>query len=305
MSYSFVLTNAVLEDECSHDIAPGHVLAKATDEQIAEIKYFLGRSFDYSHGFPWEYAPVKTDNGYSFPTGPREQWRYRVVNFEGPNEHIEELEWAMQLCKDDLEIGPTLISIGGKPHGIMHNPLLLSSFHAARSMMLGVPKSISTASIKEIPSYYQLIKTTLVSYPAFQRVFREFASLKALPRKSRFLTLGYFILLESVVTHQPSSSDSGDSLNRQIKSKMALLENRFCRKLDWTGFDACKSNDQLWSKLYAYRSHLAHGVAIDFKKAHKALKDDEAVRAFMQEAVKLVLIQVLKEPQLLLDLQQC
>ncbi len=48
--------------------------------------------------------------------------------------------------------------------------------------------------------------------------------LKALPHFSPLRFLGYFAMLESLLTHAPNPSDPYDSITRQVQKRRALLE---------------------------------------------------------------------------------
>ncbi len=73
-----------------------------------------------------------------------------------------------------------------------------------------------------------------------------------------------FSIVESLVTHQPKSSDSGESLTHQIATKLPLLQKRFQRSLDHTQYFPDLREHDLWKRLYNYRSALAHGEECGF-----------------------------------------
>jgi hypothetical protein len=74
--------------------------------------------------------------------------------------------------------------------------------------------------------------------------------LKALPQHSGLKFLGYFGILESLLTHPPKPSDPCDSSTRQVRTKIALLDNRFNQKIDYSDFSGA-SAQTVWTKMFA------------------------------------------------------
>jgi hypothetical protein len=95
-----------------------------------------------------------------------------------------------------------------------------------------------------------------------EAMLRKYLRLRALP-DHELRVLGYFSILESLITHKPV--DSMDSLVRRVSGKMALLSNRFKRPLPYDGLAGSPTPQKAWTSLYEYRSNLAHGQIADFK----------------------------------------
>lgn len=107
------------------------------------------------------------------------------------------------------------------------------------------------------------------------RVVELLLELKDLPRFSPLQVLGYFAILESVLTHQPSPDDRYESITRQITQKLALLNRRWHPALNYGPF-AGASHEKLWTKMYGYRSAIAHGRKPDFKSQLALLQNADA-----------------------------
>ncbi len=116
--------------------------------------------------------------------------------------------------------------------------------------------------------------------------------------------LGHFAILESLLTHAPVASDPYSSITKQVKSKLQLLNNRFTEKLDYSPFGTC-THDTIWTKMYKYRSMLAHGVVPTFDGDLKALTDASTALRLLRSTVRKVARHQLLEPLLLADLRQC
>ena len=158
-----------------------------------------------------------------------------------------------------------------------------------------------------IGEIYRELKQAEREWPAHFRSAKEFHYLRGLPRDSDFQALGLFTVIESLATHAPDPKDPTDSLTRQVKSKMNLISKRFFRSLDWRDFfPKAPNGDKVWGALYEYRSKLAHGSEADFRSGRlKVLDSPRWSIEFLKEAAKLLIIQALREPQLISDLKSC
>jgi len=116
--------------------------------------------------------------------------------------------------------------------------------------------------------------------------------------------LGYFAILESLLTHPPKPTDPYESITRQVKKKIALLDNRWTDRIDYTRF-AGTPPETVWKRMYHYRSALAHGAKPDFGRELSALQNAETALNLLKETVKAVIRYALLEPQLLVDLREC
>src|SRR5262249_16392767 len=133
-----------------------------------------------------------------------------------------------------------------------------------------------------------------------KRAIRMYSSLSATPREQSLYLLGAFAVIESLLTHDPNGEY--DSLGHQIKTKMSLLNSRVSEPLKTDMFGSCAFG-KLWSHLYELRSRIAHGAEYGFDKKLKILESLEKSTTFMDQAVKTLLKHALKEPHLVIDLQ--
>jgi hypothetical protein len=164
--------------------------------------------------------------------------------------------------------------------------------------------TVSKSDVQEIAEINSSIQEHKHASIDIHRYTRELQQLDGLPKGSPLVFLGYFGLLESLLTHQPDPRDPLDSITRQVKNKMALLERRFARPIDYSPF-AGASSDTIWTKMYDYRSRLAHGDTLDFAGKLAALQNQQTALALLRESVKAVLRQALIEPELLSNLRNC
>jgi hypothetical protein len=168
----------------------------------------------------------------------------------------------------------------------------------------GPAKTLTKSYGEQVRKIYSKLATHDNGILDLDKVFKLVFELKDLPRFSPLQILGYFAVLESVLTHAPNPDDRYDSITRQIKQKLALLNKRWNPPLDYSAFPTL-SHDKVWSKMYAYRSAIAHGSTPNFAGELSALGKAENANLLISEAVKKTIYQTLEEPQLLADLQDC
>ncbi len=163
---------------------------------------------------------------------------------------------------------------------------------------------LSLSDVQEITTLHSELQQHNHDVFDLRRVISELGHLKDLPRNSPLRFLGYFAILESLLTHAPKETDPYDSITRQVKKKIALINNRLLKPLDYSAFGNT-AQETVWGKLYTYRSAIAHGSTPNFKNELKALKSAEHALDFLQHTVKAITRHALKEPQLLADLREC
>lgn len=130
-------------------------------------------------------------------------------------------------------------------------------------------------------------------------------SLRYLPKYNEFKILGYFAVVESLLTHKQTKTETGDSLSRQIKTKVPLLLNRISDGINYNKYFHEASEEKIWAKLYSYRSALAHGSNVNFNSELQVLKSPLEIHDFMIACVKKLLVHSLYEPKLVRDLKNC
>lgn len=301
-NFVFLTNIAGLDGAQEHTLAPGHVLRKATAAEIAIIKEILvefngrvaGRYF-----FPWE---LKRDEDGNMDTGPEEEWKYYVISFFGSNETVAHLEQAIALLGLDYKIGFTVINHRGNRGLICHTDRL---FRALEENRMGERMVQATAAgIEQVSEVYQGLCSHDAEVLDVSRIANELLSLETLPQYSELRFLAHFSMLESLLTHKPKPSDPSDSITRQVKQKIKLLNNRWRPPIDYFGFPGVQP-DRVWGAMYSYRSSLAHGDKPDFKRDLKCLVSAKNASDLLAATLKAVARYALIEPRLVLDLKDC
>lgn len=309
--FAFVLNVSGLVDCDSLEIIPGQILRRANEEEIKFTKETIASLFPkHSSGSLWETRGRKS--GLSrFVKLPKKWWRYFVIEFSAGNQDFELLERALSVAPCGLEVG-FILSVasfrGSKlPVCLYRLPRLFQSLSAmsyAAGSVSALTKAVTKSDAEQVRKIYSKLAKHDNRILDLDRVFKLVFELMDLPRFSPLQVLGYFAVLESILTHAPNPDDRYDSITRQIKQKLALLNKRWKPPLDYSAFSA-QSHDKVWSKMYAYRSAIAHGSAPNFVGELSALGKGENADLLISEAVRKTICQALEEPQLLADLQKC
>lgn len=312
--YAFILTAIEPKIDTPYEIIPRHTLERAIPEQVIVLKSTLERfNTDISSLLhpPYEFN-VKIVQGerpgqrnYEFKKLKTEDWRYWIISFEPNNHEMMNLGYALSLMENDIELGFEIIGKDAKNVGFAWHAQSLHTFFNDRIRGQLPPKPILEEDLLLAAHCYEKLLSLPKEYQHISRSFRLFDNLRSIPLLSRLAILGLFSALESLLTHAPDPKDPSDSLARQIKHKVALIQKRFVRDLDYKKwFDNIKE-ENLWKKLYLYRSLVAHGEKAHISGKLEELKSTESVVSFLREVLKLLLAEALDEPELITDLKEC
>ena len=319
----FVLSVIDVDASLPFEIIPSHWLRKASEEEILWLKnkvHPIANSrlaFDPKYWLPpYEYdldmVPDEKRGGHTYHRMdlPRERWRYWVVEFECTtrvlNEPVHRLSDAFLLCSPDVHLGfEFMVSPSG---GFSYGENMAHVFNFIREWeqrYSGTP-SMGTLDLQRVATYYDLQCRLPSDFDHIARAFRRFCHLQRVDDDSEMAIIGLFSIIESLVTHAPKLSEPADSIGHQMKTKIPLLRRRRLeRPLDHVPMFGTIDEANLWSKLYRYRSKIVHGEDAKLDGELQVLKDWKTVFDFLREAAKLLLIQSLKEPELLTDLKAC
>jgi hypothetical protein len=112
-----------------------------------------------------------------------------------------------------------------------------------------------------------------------------------------FDVLAMFMLIDMFLTHNPGDREIGDSLVHQVRHKVPFVFERKCEQIDYSQF-AGASSDQIWKKLYKYRSCIAHGEEPDFGSKLRVLRDQETANHFLTNVTRRLIRFSLDDPGL-------
>jgi len=255
----------------------------------------------------YEYNINKLGTSGEYIHLPQKDWRYYVISFDGFNDKIMDLRYSANLLKNDINIGFEFISIIGGGRGTQYNQFISSTFFADQHIGFSPPLSLESNELLEInANYNNITKLDKTKYTNISRAISDFYQTKMITDLSVLKVLSYFSILECLLTHIPRPIDTIGSLTHQVSTKMSLLSKRFQRKLEYTTyFPQLPKPENVWGKLYSYRSAIAHGGEANYDGEFKALISQDNIRIHLKESIKLLLLYSLKEPEFITDFQKC
>ena len=311
--YVFVLTPIELLCPAGVEVAPAHRIVRANNEQVEYIKQVL-LQFNTNPFFqvsPYEYrfgsVPGDKPGNVNFPYDklPREDWNYWVVEFEGINDELQELEWACALIPNDIELGfHVMFNEMFRSPALGWDSAALSTFFNLGFESLPT-KRIAQEDLERIRRHFDEIKNLPAEFPHIRRALQRFDQLRWLPRRSEMVVIGLFSVIESLASHAPQLTDSADSLSHQLRTKLPLLRKRFAHPLEHRSQFGEIEEGKLWRKLYDYRSKIVHGTDSQLSGELGCLGSVETVISFLREISKRLLQLSLREPQFMTDLKKC
>lgn len=304
--FAFVLNVKELIDADRIEIAPGCTLRRAQKSEIVYIKEFIAKEFGKASNLAiWETQPTASGKQ---PKLPKKLWRYFVIEFGNDDPNLDLLEAALTVAPVSLDIGFVKLRVDVKgvvrPACLYRAPSLFQSLSALdlagadRDKLLQSPGKAVGEQIRDI---FQRMAGHDHGFLDLKRVVELLLELKDLPGFSPLQILGYFAILESVLTHHPKPDDRYESITRQITQKLALLNGRWHPTLDYSQLGE-ERHEKIWPIMYAYRSAIAHGRKPDFHSDLKLLKNAEGANALIRDAVKRTIRQAYVEPRLVRDL---
>lgn len=272
----------------------------AVRQQMVALSTWTGGPFDFR---PQEIlAEESSTGGHTLYQLDREdQWRYRVITWNG--EHGVSpiiIQIALRLCEDEL-YAPLIGSRSQADRSYAHyGNLLEASQYYKLNVQSTVVRTADLSDLDEIARLVDQLDEKL--YPSIDRSLRTFIRLDSLADYVPLKHLGYFTVIESLLTHKPQPSDSADSIRRQLQRNVPLLNNRlgeYKQDLDYVTPTFIK-------KLYDYRSDLAHG-GDGFSTLKPAVRQvigsPSEVALVLRLLSKRLLVQALREPRLVSDLK--
>lgn len=287
-------------------------LRKATDAEMDTIRQLnqLSRrdAALFPRRIPWETRIEEVplaDGGISFTSVPlpQDDWRYFVLTYDEAEQELFALERASVLTKRRIELGLRLIKPGGI--GIAFGGPSLDRLWEACAHSDKTLHEVNVDELTEIKNVRAQLREVGDSNIKLASAMQQFVALDAIPASSPLRFLGYVSILESVITHAPSPKDPYDSLTRQVRQKMLLLGKRAALPIPYNILDEQTAPATIWSRLYEYRSAIAHGSQTDFAQRFRCLRNTALATEFVACATASVLRQLLVEPQLLDDLRLC
>ena len=308
-----VVLNDIAEEFIATDInLAGWILGKATLDEALSCSKILQEygSLNFLSQPKQEMAISPSGNGFQFvPLNDISKWRYVVVRPTAAAEIDRELlAEALRISDADL-----CVEIWCKRKS--HDSEVIQSHPAQCVQYLARASREELSQTLEVNHLIEVVNLRArFDNDKFRSIVKAIEMFRALDVNppSAVKMLGYFGVIESLLSHAPLPSDSADSISRQLKRNLILINNRMDsnRSLGFNEFGNTKA-EVVISKLYAYRSAIAHGgdESVKLKKLtdlHQGWPEnalDLWPDRFLRRLVKRVLVHALREPQLVIDLK--
>jgi len=325
---NFALIGELLElKNKSVTLIPGVKITKANNTQIEYIKNnftsFKNLSNKNNH---WEYSnPNHTEaeqdidlfeiEDVDFQVQQENQVlnNFYVITFQ-KDINFKNLELSMLLAQNEMH----LIFMYKKIYdflfskyidSISYNDNLWFTIFLNNSKLFNRVQ-INETTIEEVRFIYETINNFYKrneSFTFITEAIDDYINLQLIPNESKLKILGYFIIIEKLLTHDSSNTDQ--TIKRQVSRKISLLNKRFLNPINLVEYfspnpDTITEN-KILEQLYNYRSKLAHGETPDFINSLQILKSSDHANKIIKRLIKLVLIQSMHEPQLIKDLKDC
>lgn len=303
----------------SHDLGYGLTLRKATLEEILDKN--VERSYqDWSERrgtskYLYQRTETVKSGESSFSTNllpDPKQWRYAVIECVKGGVLFGNVNLAFSISDTDLRMG--LILFEGDA---VSQPYLTFPMLNIRSALGGLFVDHEPPAIINLPTIKQDLAYVLDNLDGsfsneIRNILHMFTSLDNLPDSSVFKVLGYFSVIEGLLSHSPQVADPMDSIQRQLIRNINLLNNRLKmieKEIDFQAFGDCLPKKVL-QKLYAYRSSIAHGGSVEnsigeIKKLRMGNQTTDSlwVHDWMRSMTKKLLLCAIREPELVCDLK--
>lgn len=290
------------------ELIKGYFLKRANFTQVEYIKNALAEIGNKNGIFErYETAVKAVNGGRETKELPPSEWNYVIIEHDD-FQAKSNLRLALMLSKLDLNpvfeyVLPSEYSQEGKvyqPEGY-HN-FFIETFETFSS------KKVTSLDVEDIRSMFSLLEDfTKIKYE-FKYIYKalsDFESLKLVSRRTPFKIIGMFSIIEALLTNDLQRSAT---FNHQLKSKLNLLNNRFEECVNYrkyVGGADTTTFETIIDKLYNYRHDIAHGDFSNFNKDLKVIVDEQAAFRLLYAITKKLIVQSLKEPQLVKDLKYC
>jgi len=316
-SIHLIANNIIFDVICPYEVIPGLQLRKPTSIELQRLRELVANSCNGSMGWyaPYEmnWVPEGHNDGNSYrgeDIKDPESWKYWVLADKKGGRVVHELSNVTLLIDPAIELALSISFMGGPDEkelvgysGVSHHVGERHWGMSSRSKYR--PNTVGVGHLALLRQLYDKLNGLDDSYSFITNALRTFNQARRISDYSDLRVVGFFAVIESLITHAPRLSETLDSISHQIRGKMILLNKRFDSPVEIPKGFTEMSEEAMWTKLYAYRSIVAHGQRPSFDKKLSPLKDRSSVHRYLENACRALLRFALNEPQLIADLREC
>lgn len=306
--YSFILSNIQIEDFEEIEILNGVLIRKANDNEIQKLKEKLDEYpvIQVKREYYFEQDRIQKDkNTVSSIPLEKDNFKYWIVEINHVKVDITLFGYALKLLKNSFELGFSYIIHKGKMCFYINEYDSFKYMKLESSFSNNFTANIKMDEIKMLDEIYKILVENYNKYDFIEHAFKNFDKLKYVDETSDLVILGYFSIIEMLITHPPRLNESLDSISHQIVNKINLLEKMFHRDINYNDYFKDTKKETIWKKLYAYRSDIAHGNVIDFDSKFEHLISKKNINKFLIENIKNILLLSIYNTDFINDLKKC
>lgn len=234
----------------------------------------------------------------------KDKFRYSCLEYKGDNELNSIIDNVFYLTSIEPRIIGRLVYLNNDMGGLCFNEVNTSIYYSEMKFFdNSIVKEINDEFIKEFKLILNAYIELSDEYSFVIKSIQDFKEICLMPNTSHFKIIGYFSVVENLLT-----SGTDKSIRSELGNKINLLNNRFEVPLEWNSYFKGSNTTSLKTIIenaYKYRNDIAHGNEIDFDKKLRSLNNNIQVRLFLHDLTKKLLVYSLNEPQLIKDLKNC
>lgn len=258
---------------------------------------------------PWEYEELPGQQGSTVfkPILDPSQHQFWVIRY-WRKLYDKPLMQALELADPGLTPVAALFKPLEDMSGTVETHAIINwlddNLHAKRGDLGSAQTAEITRTTQLLINFESNSDTTL---DFISKAINEFSDLKRVSKRMPIYVVGLFSIIELLLTTQQDKTTE-NSLSHQLKEKLTLIGNRFQEQVILTSYFpiATDSFKSLITKLYSYRSKVAHGAIIEFNRGDmQGLGNHASVCEFLHALVRKLLLQAINEPVLFRDLKRC
>lgn len=288
------------------------LLCRAPEQTRINIRSILEPHLStrrYGNVSPWEFDEISDAQGGTrfSPIIDPEKHQFWVI-FHWRKLFDQQLGSALELADPGFLPIISLVRTGGHS-GIIDDHAILNWLHENWTAQRRVVGAAQISGIER--AWNLLIDFETSEDPSFafiKTAINDFSALKRVWPGAPLYVIGLFAIIEMLLTTQQDKTTE-NSLSHQLKEKLTLFANRFSEPLVLTDFFPRASQMSLKtvvSKVYGYRSKVAHGAVVNFASGDlQVLESHRAICDFLRAVVRKLILQAVIEPSLIRDLKTC
>ena len=236
----------------------GYKIKKASLDQIKVIKTKFEKVHEATQNIPININPYESEfiytgegNSYKIKYPKNiDQWKYWILELDCS---IDEYEKQNDLIRKNIQIIDSAFLLsdfniqllwGFLHYQVKENNVLISAISSQNYRPLNYFKSskninpkttkINSNFVNEINQLATQIEQIFDNerHNQFQKVINDLVSYFEIPPKSPYRIIGLFAIFEHLLT----ANELGNSINKQLQTKLNLLNNRFSEKVEINKF---------------------------------------------------------------------